>query len=160
MAGTGGRVEAIATAPDGAAPVERRETVEAEAGRGLVGDRYYIGNSSAHRKGRTIGPGRHVTLIEAEDVDAASSEIASATDPTAIRRNIVTRGVPLNHLVGREFTVGPVRMRGVELCEPCNHMERLVGKPGIRKALVHRGGLNAELLTSGTIRVGDAVTWD
>jgi MOSC domain-containing protein YiiM len=64
--------------------------------------------------------------------------------------------VPLNHLVGREFTVGDVRLRGIRLCEPCAHMESL-SKPGARKALRHRGGLRAEILESGTIRAGDAV---
>ncbi len=154
-----GRVESVSIAAAGSAPVERREAVEAEAGRGLVGDRYFLGNSTAHVKGRTIGPGRQLTLIEAEAVDAAAHEEGIVTPAASIRRNIVTRGVPLNHLVGREFSVGPVRVRGVELCEPCNHMETLVGKPGIREALIHRGGLNAEILTSGTIRVGDVIAW-
>jgi MOSC domain-containing protein YiiM len=68
----------------------------------------------------------------------------------------VTRGVPLNHLVGREFTVGGVRLRGIKLCEPCAHMESL-SRPGARKALLHRGGLRAQILESGTIRAGDPI---
>ncbi len=66
------------------------------------------------------------------------------------------RGVPLNHLVGREFQIGPVRLRGIKLCEPCGHLEKMT-VPGIEKALLHRGGLRAEILTSGTLRPGDPV---
>ena len=75
----------------------------------------------------------------------------------ATRRNVVTRDVALNHLVGREFTVGEVRLRGVRLCEPCEHMEKLSGVAGIRKAMLHRGGLRADIVRGGTISVGDTV---
>ena len=74
------------------------------------------------------------------------------------RRNIVTRNVPLNHLVGKEFAIGEVRIRGIRLCEPCDHLQRMTGKPVI-KGLLHRGGLRAQILTPGTIRVGDAVSF-
>jgi len=81
-------------------------------------------------------------------------------DAGAIRRNLVTRGVALNHLVGREFRVGAARLKGIRLGEPCDHMEALSGVPGIRKALVHRGGLRAEILEGGLVRVGDIVVAD
>jgi MOSC domain-containing protein YiiM len=77
-------------------------------------------------------------------------------DPGATRRNIVTRGVPLKHLVGQQFRVGDVTLRGLRLCEPCAHLERL-SHPGVREALIHRGGLRAQILTDGTIRVGDSI---
>jgi len=154
-----GRLESIHTAPEGAAPTVVGHEAVLEAGRGVVGDRYYLKNSSARRKGGRDGPHREVTLIEAEAVEAAAREYGIEFGPGAARRNLVTRGVPLNHLVGREFSVGTVRLRGILLCEPCLHMERLAGKPGIRKSLVHRGGLNAEILSSGTVRPGDAVVW-
>ena len=69
---------------------------------------------------------------------------------------MVTRGVALNHLVGRDFMIGDVKVRGIRLCEPCGHLEGLTGLPVI-KALRHRGGLRAQILTAGVIRVGDAV---
>lgn len=131
-----------------------------EAGQGIVGDRFHVAKGATRTSLKKDGPHRAVTLIEAEAVEAAAGEMGAAVSPHEIRRNIVTRGVPLNHLVGREFTVGSVRLKGAMLCEPCMHMEELSGRPGIRKALVHRGGLNAELLSSGTIRVGDPVTWE
>jgi MOSC domain-containing protein YiiM len=73
------------------------------------------------------------------------------------RRNIVTRDVPLNHLVGKEFQIGDVRVRGIRLCEPCDHLQRLTGIPVI-KSLRHRGGLRAQIVTAGLIRVGDRVS--
>jgi MOSC domain-containing protein YiiM len=72
------------------------------------------------------------------------------------RRNLLTRGVPLNHLIGREFTVGEVVLRGIRLCEPCDHLEGLTVK-GIKDGLHHRGGLRAEILHGGTLQPGDAI---
>jgi len=77
-------------------------------------------------------------------------------NPGDARRNIVTRDVPLNHLVGREFQIGDVKLQGLRLCEPCSHLESLTGLPVI-KSLRHRGGLRAQILTQGIIRVGDAI---
>ena len=79
-----------------------------------------------------------------------------AMEPKETRRNLVTRGVPLNHLVGRQFTIGEVLLEGVELCEPCGHLEKLT-VPGIRKALTHRGGLRARIITGGKLREGNRI---
>src|SRR4029077_11028520 len=101
---------------------------------------------------------RDVTLIEREAVDAVRTEdgtIDVREDQT--RRNLVTGDVALNHLVGREFRVGTVRMRGVRLAEPCVYLEQLTGLNGVRAAFVHRGGLRAEILDDGELRVGDAI---
>ena len=116
--------------------------VEAVAGRGLTGDRHF--NPGGQR------PGGAITLIEAEVLeDVGLSGIQS-------RRQIVVRDVRLNDLVGRRFKVGEIECLGVELCEPCLHLQTLT-RPGIIDDLLHRGGLNADLLTSGTIAVGDTV---
>lgn len=135
------------------APVAVDE-VKAVAGLGLEGDRYYKGIGSWSEK---PGGGRHVTLIEEEAIDALRRDYAIDMPPGASRRNIMVRGVALNHLVDREFTVGDATLRGIRLCEPCEHMETL-SKPGARKALLHRGGLRCEVLEGGTIRVGDPIT--
>ena len=100
--------------------------------------------------------GAHVTLIEREAIVAVRSETGLALDEAETRRNLVTVGVPLNHLVNQEFRVGPVRLRGVNLSEPCAYLERVV-REGLRPALIHRGGLRAEVLEGGPIRLGDAV---
>lgn len=127
-------------------------SVEALAGVGLAGDRY------ARREG--FWPdgreeSRDVTLIEAEVVEGLADEGIQLA-PGASRRNITTRGIRLNELVGKEFWIGGVLARATELCEPCTHLVALTGKPLI-KPLAHRGGLRADLLTSGWIRVGDRV---
>jgi len=127
--------------------------VRAIPGKGLQGDRYFNHTGTYSKKS---GADREVTLIELEAIEALAREYKIALQPGAARRNIVTRGVPLNHLVGREFRVGDVTLRGLRLCEPCAHLERL-SHSGVREALIHRGGLRAQILTDGTIRVGDSI---
>jgi MOSC domain-containing protein YiiM len=137
------RVEAITIGPSEAlAPVE---SVRAVAGCGLEGDRHFRPDGQR--------PGGALTLIEAEVL-----EDVSLTGPQS-RRQVVTRGVRLNDLVGKRFAVGGVECLGVELCEPCLHLQSLT-RPGIIGELAHRAGLNADILNDGTIAVGDAVDVD
>jgi MOSC domain-containing protein YiiM len=149
-----GRVEGIFLAAEAEGTPEPHQQVRAVAGHGLEGDRYFDGGGTFSKPD---GPGRQATFIEAEAVEAAERDERIVIRPEQVRRNIVTRGVALNHLVGREFAVGDIRFRGIKLCEPCAHMEELSGVPGARKALVHRGGLRAEILDDGVIRVGDDI---
>jgi MOSC domain-containing protein YiiM len=152
---TGGRVVALYVAPAAGAPMEARARVDARAGAGLRDDRYATGSGTYSGFGR--GP-RDVTLIEREAIEAVRTEqggIDVREDET--RRNIVTQDVALNHLVGREFRVGAVRMRGVRLSEPCAYLEQLTGLAGVREAFVHRGGLRAEILDDGEVCVGDEI---
>ncbi len=127
--------------------------VRALAGKGLEGDRYCLGVGTYSDK---PGSGRQVTLIELEAVEALQRDHGVSLQPTAARRNIVTSGVSLNHLVGQRFQVGPVTFVGLRLCEPCAHLEGLT-RPGVLRGLVHRGGLRADVLTDGVIRVGDTI---
>jgi len=149
-----GELVAIHVAPAAGAPMEARTEVWAVAGSGLADDRYAAG---AGTYSATVHPGRQCTLIEEEALDALARDHDMVLEPGATRRNLTTRGVPLNHLVGREFTVGEVRMRGVKLCEPCGSLQRRLGIDGLVGLLAHRGGLNAEILTSGRLAVGDTV---
>jgi MOSC domain-containing protein YiiM len=98
-----------------------------------------------------------VSLIEDEVLALAAKEIGVDAIGILTRRNIVTRGVPLIELLGREFTVGNVRMRGIRLFEPCGHLVAVTKIPAIFKALEHRSGLKAAVLSDGEIQVGDAV---
>ena len=148
-----GRVAGIFIASVAAGPMRSVEEVRAVAGKGLEGDRYFDGAGSWSDR---PGAGREVTLIESEAVAAAGRDYDFELPPGEVRRNLVTTGVALNHLVGTEFTVGEVRLRGMRLCEPCAHVSELTGAPLV-KALVHRGGLRAEIVQDGTIRVGDAI---
>lgn len=151
-----GRVEDIFTAPAEALPVVRRKRVLARPGIGLDGDRYAAGTGhwSGERK-----VSRDLTLIEAEVIEALSAEIGMAIDPGELRRNVVTRGIRLNDLVGVRFRVGDVVAEGTRLCEPCTHLQRVTGKP-ILRPLVHRGGLRANVLSVGEIAVGASIDLD
>lgn len=135
------------------APLESKAEVRAIPGEGIEGDRYArcMKPPNAHH-----GAGHEVTLVESEAIEALERDYKLHLEPGQTRRNLTTRGVPLNHLVGREFQVGEVRLRGIRLCEPCAHLERLLDKPVV-PGLRHRGGLRAQVLTEGVIRVGDAV---
>ena len=148
-----GRLEAIYIGAVKRAELEPVSEVEAVAGKGLAGDRYY------HQEGTFSKPGsvdREVTLIEIEAVEALEQENKLSLQAGRARRNLVTRGVPLNHLVGQEFRVGDVVLRGIRLCEPCGHLESLT-IPGVKDGLIHRGGLRAQIIRGGTIRAGDAI---
>ena len=147
-----GTVESIHIASAAEAKTQSLRQVMATPGEGLEGDRYALKTGTFYES----GPDYELTLIEAEAVEALQREIQVELAAGDARRNIVTRDVPLNHLVGKEFTIGDVRIRGIRLCEPCDHLEKLTGKK-ILKGLLHRGGLRAQILTKGTIRVGDAV---
>jgi len=148
-----GTVVSIHIAPAAADPARSLAEVRAVPGRGLEGDRYFNRTGTYSNK---PGPDREVTLIEIEAIEALKREGQIEIDPRDSRRNIVTRGVPLNHLVGREFHAGAVRLRGIRLCEPCAHLARLTSER-VSAGLVHRGGLRAQILSEGTIRVGDPV---
>jgi MOSC domain-containing protein YiiM len=148
-----GNVISIHIAPTGAAPMKAVTTAQAVAGKGLEGDRYY---SKLGTYSNQAGSGREVTLIEIEAIDALKRDYEVELDASRSRRNIVTQGVPLNHFVGKEFRVGDVVLRGTRLCEPCAHMEKLTVK-GAMRGLIHRGGLRADIVKSGTIKVGDRI---
>ena len=148
-----GSVHSIHIAPVASEATVPVEEVRAVAGQGLEGDRYFDGKGSWSR---TPGTGRQVTLIELEAIEALERDYKMKIEPGQARRNIVTRGVALNHLVGREFSVGEVVLLGLRLCEPCNHLAGLTDEK-VRQGLVHRGGLRADIVSGGVIRVGDAV---
>lgn len=149
-----GKVISIFVASNAGLPMEERNEVTATPGRGIDGDRYAEGKGvwSTHP-----GQGREITLVEMEALEGLASEKNIALNPAETRRNLVTRGVPLNHLIGKEFQVGEVRLVGIRLCEPCQYLEEMTTK-GVLTGLIHRGGLRANVLTGGVIHVGDSVT--
>lgn len=149
-----GKLLAIGIAAEKELPLTSVESIAAMAGRGLTGDRYAEGKGVGQHG--PAKPEQEVTLIEQEAITGAGQEYKLAFTHLDTRRNLLTEGVPLNHLAGRTFRVGEVLLRGIELCEPCGHLEKLACA-GIKKSLIHRGGLRAQIVRSGTIRVGDAV---
>ena len=150
-----GVVELIAVAPLVEAPMQLVPRARALAGRGLEGDRYANGSgtfspSGAHR------PGYELTLIAAEVVEELTARDVRL-DFASTRRNILTRGIDVNALVGRDFSIGDVHCRGLRLAEPCAHLERLQG-PGLLRPLIHRGGLRADILNDGEITHGSPIS--
>jgi steroid delta-isomerase-like uncharacterized protein len=148
-----GRVESIGIAPVGKAPIVFVKAVRAIAGRGLEGDRYCVKEGTYSKE---PGEGRDVTLIESEAVEAMNAKLGTNFAAGEMRRNIVTRGVALNHLIGRDFRAGRALLRGIRLCEPCAYLQSLT-RDGVLKQLIHRGGLRANILEDGEIRAGDAI---
>lgn len=145
-----GSVVGIYTAPEKHAPIVSRDEVNAVAGRGLEGDRYFNADGWDEAK-------KEMTLVELEAIEGANREYELDLEPKDMRRQIVTKGVALNHLVDREFRIGEVRLRGIKIANPCSHLQKLTGKK-VLKTMMHRGGLRAQILESGTIRVGDPIT--
>ena len=144
-----GRLEGIYIADRKGVELHRVETVEAAPGRGLIGDRYC-------RQQALAKPDQEVTLIAMEALEGLSREHGITLAPGQARRNLLTRGVPLNDLVGREFAIGEVCLRGLRLCEPCDHLEMLT-QPGVKDGLCHRGGLRAQIVRGGLLQTGDSI---
>lgn len=143
-----GAVAGIWIAPSAGEPTRALSTVRALAGQGLEGDRHVAGTGT-FPSGR---PGSALTLVAAEVCESFAPPLSADQH----RRNVVVRGLDLNRLVGHEFQIGSVRCRGMRLCEPCTVVQGYAGRPVLR-ALVHRGGLRADILETGEIHVGDTV---
>jgi MOSC domain-containing protein YiiM len=137
-----GLVQAIHISPQKSVLPQPVESIDV-TGEGLQGDRYF-------------GRG-DITLIEVEALDGLRADTGIELSPAEVRRQVLTRGVRLNDLLGKRFRVGEVEAVGAEWCEPCNHLESLT-EPGVLKGLVHRGGLRADIVQPGRIAVGDEVT--
>ena len=148
-----GTLIAIFTAPSSGEPMRALDHIEATVGCGLAGDRYAT-DIAKHDRGYTKI--RHVTLIEEETVTALRRDHEIDVAPILLRRNLVTRGVPLAHLIGRRFRVGDVVLEGTEQCEPCQYLADLIGHP-VLKPLLHRGGIRAAIVTGGALRVGATI---
>jgi MOSC domain-containing protein YiiM len=158
----GGVVEGIFIAERSGEPMRPVTEVAGEAGRGLLGDRHCRPDPQTTLE-PSCGPAapphhqvQDLSLVEAEVLDALRDEHGIDLTGAETRRNLVTRGIRLNDLVGRRFFIGGLLCEGVELCEPCVSIQRQTGKP-VLKPLVHRGGLYARIVTSGTVHVGDGI---
>lgn len=150
----GGLAE-IYIAPSGGAPVQSVDSVRAVPGRGLEGDRYFEKTGTFSQR---AGTGRDVTLFALEDLEGMAADSGVDLSPEQTRRNLMTRGVPLNHLVGKTFRIGEVILRGARLCEPCDTLAKAIGGGNkLLRSMVHRGGLRADIVQGGVIRAGDVI---
>lgn len=145
----GGQVVALMTAPHGSEQAISHSSITARPG-GIDGDRYQDGSGTFSTDPRRVG--QDLTLIEAEALDELAARGVSIA-PEQARRNVVTRGIDLDALIGKSFRIGEVECFGQRRAEPCAHLERL--EPGTLRGLVHRGGIRADILSIGKISIGD-----
>jgi MOSC domain-containing protein YiiM len=145
----------IADSPE--SPMKSVRSARAVPGKGLEGDRYFLGEGtfSPHPQ----KPDFELTLIERENIDAFAAESGISFNGSSARRNIVTDGIRLNELAGRDFRIGAVRIRGLRLCEPCNYLAKTTFA-AVLQGLVHKGGLRAQIISEGMIRLGDSIQVD
>jgi MOSC domain-containing protein YiiM len=150
-----GAVLALFTAPNAQAPMQSVAEAQLEAGKGIVGDRYYleIGTFSEKLRGT---PDSEVTLVESEEIERFNQTQGLTLGFGDIRRNIITRDIRLNDLVGQHFQVGDVVLEGLRLCEPCAHLASIVTST-VLPGLVHRAGLRARIVSGGRVRTGDGI---
>jgi MOSC domain-containing protein YiiM len=149
-----GRLVGIYTAAEAGKPLTASTEIRALEGTGLEGDRYA---TEVGRYSDRPGPHRQVTFVEREVITAVTTECGVELGEDETRRNLVTEGVPLLHLIGQTFRVGDVVFRGIKSAPPCAYLEELT-RPGVRAALVNRGGLRAEIVSGGMLRIGDEIT--
>ncbi|HWK47826.1 MAG TPA: MOSC domain-containing protein [Stellaceae bacterium] len=150
-----GAVAHLHITPRAFLPMQARDTIELVAGQGVLGDRYCIGVEQGFYSEKPED-GRQVTLFEVEVLGDILRDYKIDLSPEEHRRNITTRGVPLNHLVGRRFRIGGCVVEATRLSIPCRHIEEILGKP-VFDPLVHRSGLNCRILEGGTVRLGDPI---
>jgi len=148
-----GELAHVHIAAQAAAPMQPLVSARLIAGVGIEGDRYATGRGYYSKAPRAD---RQVTLIEIETLEALARDHGIELAPNETRRNLTTRGVPLNHLVGRRFRVGAVLLLGARLNVPCKYLEQVTGKP-VYEPLLHRSGLNCEIIEGGIVRVADAL---
>ncbi len=143
-------IEAIFIAKEELGKQQHVDSIQVVRGKGIVGDRNY---------GKSKWPGQNLTFIEAEEIERYNSTFNQKAELSATRRNIITRGVRLNDLVGKVFFIGNIKLKGVKLCEPCAVLGGLLENDTMKskdvvKAFVHKGGLRVDILTDGCIEVG------
>ena len=152
-------VEGIFITAKSGTKLEQVARALAVAGAGLEGDRYRMKKGTFSKKDGTSSkdsPGRQITLIESEALERLARDHGITLAPGESRRNVVTRGIQLNDLVGHRFQIGAVECIGVKLCDPCGHLEKLT-RPGVKRGLDNAGGLRADIVSGGEIAVGDSI---
>ena len=150
-----GIVVALFTVDRRAAPMKKVEQLYALAGRGIEGDRYFLGTGTYSKSPE---PGRQVTLIKSEVLESLKNKLEINVKPEESRRNILTQGIEINDLIGTEFYVGTVRLRAHRITQPCLYLEKLLDQPGLYKELWDNGGISCEILSEGIIKEGDIIT--
>ena len=138
----------ICIASESGKKMEEINSIKVIANKGIVNDRYFKENNDKNIQ---------ITLIESENVDYYNKISGNNLIPTDFRRNVITKGISLNELVGKEILLGEVKLKVHDLCEPCRYLQELLGEKNLVKKLLNRGGLRCELLTNGNININDLI---
>jgi len=133
-----------------------QHTAELHAGKGIVGDRYYLSQGTFSQTLKEL-PDFEVTLIEQEQIDKFNSTTGLTYSGADFRRNLVTKNININELLGQEFFVGKVKLRGIRLCEPCAHLSTMIGEQ-VLEHMVHKAGLRAQIIIGGQVHISDLIT--
>ena len=129
--------------------IEKKDTIEVVASKGIVGDRYFHDFN---------GDREQITLIESENIDYYNDTFNTKFTYLEFRRNIITKNIKLNDLVGKTIQVGEIKLKVNDLCRPCKDLQQRLGKSNIIKEFLRRGGLRCEILSSGNIKIGDKIS--
>jgi MOSC domain-containing protein YiiM len=149
------QVMRIYVADQGGSAMKPLKQAQLIAGQGIVGDRYFS-QSGTFSKKSSIKPKQQVTLIEMEEIEHFNQSRYEPIDYGEFRRNLLTQGLRLNDLVGKEFRIGEVILKGIELCEPCAYLSKLLG-PEIMSEMIHKCGLRAQIIQGGTIEIAEQI---
>jgi len=150
-----GIVKSILLAKDAGGAIISVQSAELQAGKGIVGDRYYSSQGTFSEILQDL-PEFELTLIEQEQIDYFNQLTGFHYSGIDFRRNIVTTGIRLNDLVDKEFSIGKVKLRGIRLCEPCAHLASISG-PKVLQHMVHRAGLRTQILSGGDVHISDII---
>ena len=129
--------------------IEEVESIEVLANKGVVGDRHFDNYND---------PYCQLSLIEAENIDEYNLKFGLNIPYLDFRRNIITKGIKLNDLVGKKLSIGNVEVEGIDLCRPCRHLTEMLDQENILKEFLRKGGLRCQILSSSKIKVGDSIT--
>ena len=144
-----GKVILIGISKNHSSSISNVESVEAIKGKGLIGEKHFKKNNEKRNQ---------ITLIEIENINHYNKITGTTIPAINFLRNIVTEGIQLNVLVGKEFFIGAVKVKGHDLCRPCKYLQESLHQKNTVKELLHIGGLRCEILSSGKICVGDQIT--
>ena len=129
--------------------IQEVEEINLLAGKGIIGDRYFDENNEDRNQ---------LTLIEKENIDYYNEKFNLKIPYIDFRRNIITKGIKLNDLIGKKLVIGKIELKGIDLCRPCKSLQKNLGQDNIIKEFLRKGGLRCEVLTSANVKVDDEIT--
>ena len=142
------KVFKLGIASDNNKKIQEVESINVLANKGIVGDRHFDDYND---------PYCQLSLIESENIDYYNTKFGLNINYVDFRRNIITRGIELNHLVGKKLKIGNVEVEGIDLCRPCKHLTEILNQENILKEFLRKGGLRCQILSSSKILVGDTI---